>query len=403
MSYYDKYIKYKTKYNKLQKVLKGGYDNLNLAAIFNYKYYSIITKNLLEYAKNDKEAESTNGVLYNLEFIIKKNIFNTLLKINKLPEDPTSYIRDNLYYEYIIGKAINEYKQFLPNFMYTFRYLKNQELLDDSKITNDTLFNFDNNLIPQNIDKYECVNITNSYILIEKIPNNVTLEYILEKYKEDSEFLNYIMFGILYQIYYTLYILRGRFTHNDLHTGNIIFIKLYKYIKIIYPNNVIIYTIYIPIIIDYGRSFIKSFNDERISRNFFSYLCGKPDCRTHKRDPCDLAISGIYQIQNTYNNANDLQYVMDIIRNKKQNLDIIENIMKSIIYSSNSDDENYNFNNTENIYDNTDQKIATCEDLYKWLNKYYEQMHTLPLQSEELYGTLSIYDLTTPFTFIEND
>ena len=44
MSYYDKYIKYKTKYNKLQKVLKGGYDNLNLAAIFNYKYYSFKVK-----------------------------------------------------------------------------------------------------------------------------------------------------------------------------------------------------------------------------------------------------------------------------------------------------------------------------------------------------------------------
>jgi hypothetical protein len=260
---------------------------------------------------------SANGFVRQIKLIntTDYNNYDLILKVSKKRN------ADNNYFEYFNGKCINEFKKIFPNFVYTAHQIvltkslkKNldnlssniQDIIKELKIDS----KFRNNIELNNKETIEdsCKNNGNSGILIENIPNSMSIRQVLD----DPDFnnfsnYNYNVFCILFQIYSALHGLRNNFTHYDLHKDNILFIKLDKEHIIEYKpdftlknktnidlpeskQNIRLRTRFIPIIIDYGRAYVKcpgvGSSDLGInSTNFINIACDTTCNDNNKYDP----------------------------------------------------------------------------------------------------------------------
>jgi len=195
--------------------------------------------------------------------------------------------KTNLFYEYFLGRAINKLRKYFPNFINTFAYINFKDEFPFS-IKNDLNYDLKNisNLI--NTDNFSqsniengCIKNENSAIIIEYVPNSIT---IIELFKLDDYIknFNYNIFTLLFQVYATLYALKETFCHADLHLENVMLVDLKKEIKIIYTidgKEYIIFTRYIAVIIDYYSCVIKDF-EQFDSSKYIEVAC-KTKCNTH--------------------------------------------------------------------------------------------------------------------------
>jgi len=213
----------------------------------------------------------------------------------------------DMLYEFYIGKSMNYIKQYLPNFIYTFGFNyrgKTYSKDDGFRFEIDNIFRSDQFTLDEQRITHHCQTITNktSGLFLEYVPKSRTLEKILGKIlgkkeageeaqgaagasaeegtgeDEDPEFksnFDYNLFAILFQIYAALFALEGVYTHQDLHSKNIMIITLDYEISIIYnirDVEYIITTKYIPVIIDYATSHL-SHDPENDSMKFINLAC----------------------------------------------------------------------------------------------------------------------------------
>jgi hypothetical protein len=179
---------------------------------------------------------------------------------------------DNIAYEYLVGKYLNEVSKRFPIFvetygLYTFEESYNRNLL---KI-------LDHNtgltpLDPQNISKV-CSKSSTLCVLIQHLKDAVTLSELSLNHK----FIVFDAHYVFYQIYFALSQLRKDFTHYDLHMSNVMLYEPVKGGHIEYhyhlPGKVITFkSIYIVKIIDYGRSFFNG-NEE-----YYDKVCKEKAC-----------------------------------------------------------------------------------------------------------------------------
>lgn len=489
-NYYVKYIKYKKKYLDLLRNQNGG--NLEKIPIPAFPGANQKIKPIIEIEKNEnldfflnynnstfnKEInQKYNNFFYNLEESIiynevknigapSANSFNSKIKLkNKYDSNNFDVIlklsrqlfTDNNYYEFYAGKCINLLKHYVPNFVYTFHHIfltpelkyklsesyglieprhepiAFRDILELKKGSIFTNLEAD----PNNISKISngCIYNDRSAVLIENIPNNMTFEKILE----DPDFIldkNYNLFCILFQLYAALTILENNFTHYDLHTDNVLFIKLNAPIKIKYNiYDITIQTQFIPIILDYGRAFVDctEFNTSILSSVFSEIACASSWCNLKKNNypECSVGNYGINvtkDISNNYSNnshfinfrrrnhSHDLRYVNILVserfehKEKIWTLDIYEKLAAILNITNNPEwFEQYNIstnsvgynlkygvpeqNNQFNPMDphNTTNKIKTVVDMFNWLIKYYfENKYNERIDPVNLYGILNI-------------
>lgn len=213
--------------------------------------------------------ESRNGFIFELEFIKDHFKSYSILKSNMERNN------DNLWYEFTIGKYLNQFTKILPIFIETYNLYKYNttdiktllleksninKVIDVKTITGKNiyeLFREHNNMTL----KDACTQPENIVFTSQNIQHSNTLfDLILNK-----NISNYDLASSLFQIYFSLCTLNNylsSFAHYDLHTGNVL---LYKP----FGNNIIhyryhftdtgevreIYTSYMVKLIDYGRSY----------------------------------------------------------------------------------------------------------------------------------------------------
>jgi hypothetical protein len=433
-------------------------ENLNENLLYFLKYNDVTIRNNFlnkynNFILNKKEniigeikkigAVSANG--FNSLIILKNNDdlknFNVILKVSQ------KKYSDNNYYEYYAGNCINLLKQYVPNFVYTFKHsilsknLKKEMLKKyDSKLNFENKEMFTSEQLFTNIKNISdltnntniesgCENNNRSGVLIDSVYNALSFNDLFD----DVEFmtrLDYNMFCILIQIYGALSIVKNNFTHYDLHTGNILFSKLDKPIKIIYNDDkhkqYIIYTKFIPVIIDYGRAYVncKNISENIDSDNFINRACfsscneSNPDCYLY---PIGMPIykdenkGGVYDDNSNFayinprvnNKSHDLRFIYIIIRYNKDKIPLILDIYNNHFNKKNNPDWWDPILNGDGVPEQTKDsvKIKTVSDFYNLLkNEYYEtHFNKEEYKTNDILGTMNIYtDLKTKWTFDYN-
>lgn len=241
---------------------------------------------------------------------------------------------DSLVYEYLMGKQVNHFLPYLPNFLETYGLFetKSKHILTQYKKLDIFKENFTYNTKKEDELLSEAIKEpTKNALLIEYIHQSCKLEDKLS----NKDFIQNELLYVLFQIYYALYNVKGKFAHYDLHTENVLLYEPYKneYIRFRYhiDGNVYdFYSKYIVKIIDYGSSFTKD------STNY-EELCDKEKTRKFKLDydesnqSIDLKL--LYQLKDNIDDYDDNDNLEDLfyslMKLKKTKERIIHSVIKS--------------------------------------------------------------------------
>jgi len=247
-------------------------------------------------------SRGNNGFVSELKYKREDYIAYTILKssIRKEPLETSEYNSnsDNLAYEYIVGEFLNKMGKMYPCFLETygiFRYINDSlyNNLEKQQFTfNTPKSNFKTGLQemkPENpmFLSESCLHFNKLCVLVQHIKDAKNLHEMLKlvflDINQEPLFINQELLFILYQIYMPLAFLANKFTHYDLHTGNVL---LYKPID----NGFIEYHYHLPDkpttsfksqylvkIIDYGRCFFNE-TPENNSLLLYNALCEKEEC-----------------------------------------------------------------------------------------------------------------------------
>ena len=223
------------------------------------------------------------------------------------------------------------------------------------KLKNTTSF-YD--LLENNNTRSSFYNLSESNVTYDIFP-----DYI-KKYEKD--FNNCVMdfYGILIQIYATLNINNNNFTHQDLNLNNILLMKdpskkKFTFIYNYKNKKIKIYTNYIAVIIDYGRSYVKCKN---ASTNIFkknaynSTSCIDKNIKTITTLPIIDSKINFAQYNVNYTDSLDIEHQYDL---SKENIDSNEHRI----------DNRCIFLFKENIYKNTNRRTFKNEIVKNFLNK----------------------------------
>ena len=258
-----------TKEAKLREYLNKIYKNYDFWMLFDienkhiiifFKFYTF--EHIINLDPIKLINKSKNGFINQVKYKNGEYNANALLKtsLNKS--------NDNLFYEYLVGKKINSWKNIVPSFIETYglyyhkkditeNLLKNDSI--DCKIFKKIMEQKQDNEIDENFIetlKFMCEKSDKISILSQFLENATTLKQFMFDKPDD-------LLPILYMIYATLNTLKDKFTHYDLHSENVlIYIPIKDYYieyHYIYNEN---YKInfkspYIAKIIDYGRTYIE--------------------------------------------------------------------------------------------------------------------------------------------------
>jgi hypothetical protein len=400
-------------------------------AIIN-KYEKFNNFNLINIPIKKIGKKSANGVIHLMNFknSVDSNKFSTVLKTSLTKN------ADNNYYEFVVGNCINKFKEYYPNFIYTFNYLNFEKsfknnFIDLEEYNNIKTFNENTKTKSINIDELQkssnigegCQNNDKASVLIEYIPNNLSFDDIAKKSKFTNN-LNNEIFNILFQVYGTLFALRKIYTHYDLHLQNVMFFEVpdNKKMEIIYNLNGKIYKIYtcfIPIIIDYGRSYVDclKIDDSIYSKVFTEIACSNELCNTLDQPKCNSKESGLVIEKNdndVYSKQENFYYIN--LRNKNESFDLryLHNIMNNVDeievktdylkYLNNDwftidpitkkikkDKEFYpiiSFGVKENQNSFSNGFITTITDCFQWLTLFHKQIIYEDINN--IYGTIKI-------------
>jgi hypothetical protein len=229
-----------------------------------------------------------------------------------------------------------------------------------------------------------------------------------------NDFANKELMSILYILYFSLHALSDRFTHYDLHSGNVLLYRPSEtgYINYVFhehnPSRVVRFkSRFIPKIIDYGRSFYK-LDAHNNSDELYNKLCTLDECKPW----CGFAQgfswlnSGTHHIRSREKNvSHDLRLLdylkVDIIRPYFKASSAIKKLFNKVVYSG-------DYGTPEIIGSGLPNKINNIYDAFSELSDmvYKEE----PKKSDDLYsdpehisyGELHVYSDGQPMRFIKH-
>jgi hypothetical protein len=348
---------------------------------------------------------SSNGFVLKLQYERMNYKVNTLLKSAKKKHS------DNLYYEYLVGtKFINRVNLFFPCFTETYHLFKHKSSSTKDLIENDDLDATEfPNLIDMNICdeksiknsltciKNSCSEGYNFAILLQYIDEPISFESFLKKHGKDTSF-EAIMISILTQIYAPLSYLKEDFTHYDLHLENVLLYKLPKgkYVEIKYNDDrdgtmITIKTNYIAKIIDYGRCYFGNLGNDKYmtSRSLIELIKGTKECTDAGLGNVgynfidDVQISDNYYISSTRKNtSHDLRFAHLLCEKSVIAFSVIGPLIQY---------EGF-YGTRQNVsHKRKDYNIRDVDDMYVFLQKYFEDPIEFVEKGDESIGCIEVY------------
>jgi len=344
-------------------------------------------------------------------------------------EDLNESKPDNLYYEYLVGQCINKLSMYFPNFVKTYsagmynkpeyhEFLYSTCEKKELKNLPDKFSNMVNEINSDNIEQNiinSCNNWSQMILITQWLPVFCNLNDFLSKNSvgeidddfyeigENQELIMIEYIKLLFIIYLTLSSLKDHFTHYDLHEQNILVIKVpnNKYISIIYqmPNGNIhtINTRYIPIFIDYGRSYVNCDSPILNSTDIFNIVCkNKKNCPITCGDTSGYSFAGIQKADNTFDNTNINDYFINSAkRNFSHDLRLMSDIKKF-----------YNFTNLDSSIDFINLWKILLVNL-NYVSTYGTPEKEISDQPESVYNVTRVYEELNKIlynkSFIERD
>lgn len=266
------------------------------------------------YAKSVRRigAISANGFVSEIEYQNAGYTSHAVLKSTERQE------ADNLCYEYLVGLFLNEQSKFLPLFVETyglFRYIDDnyyKKMKQVSASANDLgglalmrnarYVKYDDKTNIDMISK-SCTETKHLSVLIQNIKGAKTFSDMC--FENVKNFVGADLAFVLFQIYHTLYVLNTTFTHNDLHTQNVLIYEPVKsgYIQYFYHSKngsvTSFKSSYIPKIIDYGRCFYDFKNPSEYGVINNSKTIYKEVCDLRVCNPCGYSNGYAWLAPNT--------------------------------------------------------------------------------------------------------
>lgn len=307
---------------------------------------------------------SNHGFLYKLNYILNGNKIDIILKSARKSST------DNLYHEYLAGLCINEFSKYFPFFPKTYKLGAYKD-----RFSWNTFFSHKGiHTLPLNVSQYihyldpldfeENTRFTcqwSKYICVfmQYLNLNDTLHSHFYKYVNSSNVYNSSYYThltrtilMLYLIYKTLSQLADYFTHYDLHLGNIGIYSIPENkcitINIKLDNDIIQFkTNYLPIFIDFGRSFFNCQNlnaSLNTSKTLMNSVCSFDNrnpvralrlCKEYCGDDVGYMFTGIQYPDGTFSdtNLNDY-YINRPKRNMSHDLRLINSILSQYNFKS---------------------------------------------------------------------
>jgi hypothetical protein len=280
------------------------------------------------YVKNVERIgkSSTNGFINQIEY--KRGDYSSyaILKSSKTP------ISDNLMYEYMVGRYVNQLNQQYPCFLETyglFEYKKSitWKNMQENKINKSSILA---DLSPIEIDYARaCQNSQYLAILIQNLKDVQTLGDLMS----NQSFLDYELLLVLFQIYVPLSQLSTTFTHYDLHENNVLLYEPVpgKYITYHYTipgeeeeEPILFNSKYMAKIIDYGRCYFNDSDNDINSESIYRELCAERKC--NNRELCGNR-SGFLVLDNQY--LKEGFYIESKQKNISHDLLLLSRILKN--------------------------------------------------------------------------
>ena len=221
--------------------------------------------------------------------IIKSGGNGTIIQIDYEREQYKSYAvlkkikkatSDSLMYEYMVGRFfINAVYRKFPCFLQTYGFIRHDDItrLKDQPIMNMNISDVNRGIT------LSCMNPNKILLLLENVSNPITLKDKIDSLSHPMLrlFIKEELFKILFQVFYTLSVLRNMFTHYDLHPGNILLyepiVDGYITYHYHYEGEIITFNSrYIVKIIDYGRCFFRT--TDLTTMKIHKKLCRLPEC-----------------------------------------------------------------------------------------------------------------------------
>ena len=212
--------------------------------------------------KTDEEIlnNGANGVAVLVTFSRQGFTSTAVMKLPKITRNSSSIHEkkskelDNLMREYLVGVGINDLCKTYPCFIRTYAaYTTGQTGTEVNTVRV-------NKLHHRPTTAESCKTAGHQSILIEYVKGET-----LKKKITDEEFQRTELVYVLFQLYYALAHVGARFTHYDLHLGNVLLYEPDKCVAFEYTlrGQVIRFQCrYVAKIIDYGRSYLQDVVEE---------------------------------------------------------------------------------------------------------------------------------------------
>jgi serine/threonine protein kinase len=222
-------------------------------------------------------VNSANGIVAEVKFTktVETKVSETFSDVEQfdafaLLKTPLSLKADNLWYEYLVGLKVNPWALIFPSLTMTYGMYLNIPLAGYLK-GQATRFTFKGKVVenPRDITQ-SCFDNNSQHLclLTQYFEHTVPLS----RHRNNSHPDLWYMY---FQIYYTLYYLgKLRFIHNDLHSNNVLVVRLPKPMKFVYDMvmqdgkkfQFEFYCQHLVKIIDYGRSKVSVLTNEQMQR-----------------------------------------------------------------------------------------------------------------------------------------
>lgn len=376
-------------------------------------------------------SPSANGFVNEVTYEREKYKAHSIIKSSAHPNS------DNLFYEYLCGLVVNNWCLRFPSFLETYglynynddnmwNEIKNNNTTNINKLkSNITLLSKTNINLNDNkfndILKNSCTGSKFIFIMIQHIKNAKTLYDFFKKSTNKFLFVNNQLVTILFQVYFTLYVLKDNFTHYDLHYENVLIYQpnqngyIHYHYVLSNGDTISFKSPYMAKIIDYGRSYFKhESKDDFNSKNIYDKICKENKCNNCGKTNGYQWLTNSSSLRNQY-------YIHSVVSNKSHDLRLLYSF-KSMFKFYKLHNKTHNkpnslyFNILNKLKYNTTYgtpevknngypgKIQTVSDAFKGLSDliihpdFFEYNETETENLDKL-GDLYIYENNRPMKF----
>ena len=283
---------------------------------------------------------SSNGFIHRIHY--NRNQYDAYAII----KSSSSTTSDNLAYEYLVGKFLNQFQNRFPLFVETYalysyvdefawNHFKNTRQISKKTVfRNIQLITNGNNILDEQIEN-TCIHSKHLAVLIQDIKNPHNLDYEL---RDVSFVLNELIY-ILFHVYSILHTLRDSYTHYDLHHENVLIYTLNpdEHIEYIYhvsdTETVQFKSKNMVKIIDYGRSFFPA------AEEYYEKICKTKSCKPKCGDNFG------YNFLNKHGALGNQHYIWSKKRNQSHDLRLLTMISNIFLHNNASIDTLFSFLN----------------------------------------------------------